>query len=435
MPPIYLKYLASISFNIIRCFLNNTIVIASEAWQSLKMKYLRLPEGKSIWSSLIPITIALYLLFSMISISLSQIFLSFSLIIWIIMLIREKQKFTFPSFFWPLLVYIFLSLISALLSVNPRVSFKDSKELLLFLIVPIVYLGFTEIKILKKANIALLISGYASSLYVIFIYFFKTARPYYRATGFVGQKMTQAGLLILFCCIALSIFLFSKEKIRFLWGAAFLVSLFALILTQTRSSWIALVFCAALILLFYKPKTLIIIPLALVLFYFISPKWIKERTLSIFSLKRKSDQLRIEYLKVGIEIIKDFPIFGTGPDTVDIVYQDPKYALSDEARKNVHLHNNILQTAAERGIPTLLAWLTFIALVSITLFNLLKNKDPTNRSFTVAALAAVLGLFTAGLFEYNFADSEITALFLYIITIPFLLSRVQESKSNNQKTS
>jgi O-antigen ligase len=138
---------------------------------------------------------------------------------------------------------------------------------------------------------------------------------------------------------------------------------------------------------------------------------------------------------VGIEIIKDYPIFGTGPDTVDIVYQDPKYTLSEEARKNVHLHNNILQTAAERGIPTLLAWLTFIALVSITLFKLLRNKDPTNRSFTVAALAAVLGLFTAGLFEYNFADSEITALFLYIITIPYLLSRIQESKSNTKKTS
>ncbi|TET68300.1 MAG: O-antigen ligase family protein, partial [Candidatus Aminicenantes bacterium] len=341
--------------------------------------------------------------------------------------------FTFPAFFWPLLAYIFLSLISALLSVNQKVSFKDSKELLLFLIVPIVYLGFTEIKILKNANVALLISGYASSLYVIYTYFFETARPYLRATGFVGQKMTQGGLLMLFCCMALSIFLFSKEKIRFLWGAAFLVALFALILTQTRSSWIALVFCAVLILLFYKPKTLIIIPFALVLFYFISPKWIKERTLSIFSLKSKSDQPRIEYIKAGIEIIKDYPFFGTGPDTVDIVFQNPKYGLSELARKNVHLHNNILQTAAERGIPTLIAWLAFIFLTFLSLFKLLKNKDPTLHAFTVAALGALIGLFIAGLFEYNFADSEITALFLYMITIPFALDRIQ-GKSQESTT-
>jgi hypothetical protein len=44
---------------------------------------------------------------------------------------------------------------------------------------------------------------------------------------------------------------------------------------------------------------------------------------------------------------------------------------------------------------------------------------------TIAALAALLALFTAGLFEYNFADSEITMLFLYMITIPFSLARIQ----------
>lgn len=344
------------------------------------------------------------------------------------MLIHEKQKFTFPTFFWPLLAYIVLSLISALLSVNPRVSLKDSKELLLFLIVPIIYLGFTKGTTLKKANIALLISGCASGLYVIFTYFFKAAHPYSRTTGFIRQTMTQAGLLLLFCCIALSLFLFSKGKIRFLWGAGFLLSLFALILTQTRSSWIAVIICVALILFFYKPKTLIIIPLTLVLFYFFSPKWIKDRAQSIFSLKIKSNQLRIEYLKAGVKIIKDYPLFGTGPDTVDMVFQDPKYGLSDEAKSNVHLHNNILQTAAERGIFTLIAWLVFMGLAFISLLKLLKNKDPTQFLFTVAALASILGLFTAGLFEYNFADSEITALFLYMITIPFTLARIKDKE-------
>jgi len=181
-----------------------------------KIKLLDYFKGKSIWVSLLPIFIAFYLLFSMISISASQIFLSLSFIFWLIMLIKEKQKFTFPAFFWPLLAYIFLSLISAFLSVVPKVSLKDSKELLLFLIVPIIYLGFSETTALKKANAALLISGFASSLYVIFKYFFKTAMPYYRTTGFIGQTMTQAGLLLLFCCMALSMFLFSKKKERYL---------------------------------------------------------------------------------------------------------------------------------------------------------------------------------------------------------------------------
>ena len=399
-----------------------------------KIEFLNYFKGKSIWVSFLPIFIALYLLFSIISISLSQIFLSLSFIFWIVMLIKEKHKFTFPAFFWPLLVYTGLSLVSILFSVDPKASLKDSKELLLFIIIPLVYTAIREENVLKKVNLALLASAFISCFFTLFIFIFKASHGE-KVCGFMGQCMTQAGLLLLFSCMALSMFLFSRERIRYLWGLGVALAIFALTLTHIRSSWIGLVIAASLILLLYKPKSLIIMPLAICLFYLISPQLIKNRALSIFDMKHPSNKERIEFIRVGIKIIKDFPLFGTGPDTVDMVFKNPKYGLSEEAKKNVHLHNNILQTAAERGIPTLLAWLTFIGLAFISLLKLLKNKDPTLYLFSVAALAALIGLFTAGLFEYNFADSEITALFLYIITIPFLLKRIQESKSKIEKTS
>ena len=390
--------------------------------------FLNFEKGRSIWISLFPLFFALFLLFSMVSISISQVFLSFSLICWIIMLIREKQKLIFPSFFWPLLVYAALSMVSSFLSVNPEVSLKDSKELLLFMLVPIVYTGFHEEKTLKKANLALLASAYVCCLYSLF-YFFFNASPKERIGGFMGQVMTQAGLLLLFSCMALSMFFFSRDRIRFLWGSGFLLSLIALTLTLTRSAWVGLVIALCLILFLYKPKALIFVPLAIGLFFLVSPQPVKKRTLSIFSMKNPSNRLRIEWVKAGIKIVKDFPLFGTGPDTVDMVFQNPKYELSEDAKRFVHLHNNILQTATERGIPTLIAWLVFMVLVFISLIKLLKNKDPTLYPLTVAALAAVLALWTAGLFEYNFADSEITALFLYIITIPFSLARIKVKKA------
>jgi O-antigen ligase len=395
---------------------------------NFKMKFFDLGEGKSIWLSLLPLSIALYLLFSMVSISLSQIFISFSLIFWIIFLIREKQKFIFPSFFWPLLVYAALSIVSSFLSVNPQMSLKDSRELLLFLIIPIVYAGFSKENVLKKANLALVASGFASCLYSLFYFLFKSS-PRGRISGFMGNPMTQGGLLLLFSCLALSMFIFSRERIRHLWVLGFLLSLVALVLTQTRSAWVGLVVAACVILFLYKPKALIAVPLAVGLFYLVSPQPIKKRALSTFSLK-DYNRFRIEYMKAGIKIIGDFPLFGTGPDTVDMVFQKPEYGLSEKAKRNVHLHNNIIQIGAERGIPTLLAWLTFMVWVFISLLKLLKNKDPTLFPFTVAALAALLALSTAGLFEYNFADSEITALFLYLITIPFSLARIQRKGVN-----
>ena len=240
--------------------------------------------------------------------------------------------------------------------------------------------------------------------------------------------MTQGGLLLLFSCMALSMLIFSRYRVRYLWGLGFLLSLVALALNQTRNAWVGLVLAVSLILFLYKPKALIIVPFAVGLFYLASPLPLKKRALSIFSLKPLSNMERIEYMRAGIKIIKDFPLFGTGPNTVEMVFQNPKYGLSKIPKSNVHLHNNILQIGAERGIPTLLAWLTFMVWAFCSLLKLLKNKDPTLRPFTVAALGALFALFTAGLFEYNFADSEITALFLYMITVPFSLARLKEKE-------
>ncbi len=390
------------------------------------MKPLDFFKEKKIWVALLPLFIALFLLFSMVSITLSQGFLFLAFICWLIILIQKKQKFTFPSFFWPLLVYAALSLVSSFLSTHPKISIIDSKELLLFLLVPIVYTGFQSETVLKKANLALLVSAYLTCLYSVYFFIFKVPWPQTRIAGFMGQVMTQGGLLLLFCCMALCMFLFSRNKIRYFWGAGFLLSLFALILAITRNAWIGLIIASCLILFLYKPKILIVVPLVILLFYFVSPQKIKKRALSIFNLTHRRNIGRIEYLRVGIKIIKDYPLFGTGPNTVEMVFQDPKYELSERAQKNVHLHNNIIQTAAERGIPTLLAWLTFMGLAFTSLINLLKNKDPTLRPFAVAGLGVLVALFTAGLFEYNFADSEVTALFLYLITIPFSLAKIQE---------
>ena len=381
-------------------------------------------------SYLVPAAIAFYLLFSMVSISVSQAMLGIAFILWIISMIRSKQKIAFPGFFWALLAYSFLSLVACVFSDNPEVSFIDSRELLLFLIVPIVYTGFQKIKDIRMSNLALLASGLVSILFSFFIFLFKY-EPGERISGFMGHYMTQAGLLLLFATLALSMLLFSRNKTRYLWGAAFFVSSIALVLTLTRNAWVGLVVAAFVLLLLYKPKFVALLPIVLALAFFVSPKSIKQRAQSVFSLKSYSNAIRIEYLKTGWEIIKEYPLFGTGPDTVDVIFQNPKYDLSEDARNNVHLHNNIIQIAAERGLFTLLAWLAFLIWAFISLMKSAKNRDPSLFPLTAAALAGLLALFAAGFFEYNFGDSEVITLFLYLITIPFAAKRIlqlQEKK-------
>jgi O-antigen ligase len=375
-----------------------------------------------------PVFLALYLFFSMISITLSQIFLFLALVAWIVLLLLKKERLRFPAFFWPLLAYSGLSLISSFFSFNVGISLKDCRELLLFLVVPITYAVVANQKELKKINLAFLASAYVSCFYSLFYFLFR-AQPGERIAGFAGHYMTQAGMLLLFCAMALSLFFFLKDRTRFLWGAGFVFGVFMITLTLTRSSWVGLAAAVIVILFFYRPVSLVVFPVVLGLFFFLAPKNIKDRALSIFDLKNMTNRMRIEYIKAGLGIIKDYPLLGTGPDMALEVFQNPKYGLSEEAKRNVHLHNNILQIGAERGLFALGAWLVFIVWVFLSLFRLLRNKDPTLRAFTVGALAVTTALFMAGLFEYNFADSEITALFLYIITLPFVLAKTDQIKT------
>jgi O-antigen ligase len=389
------------------------------------MELLNNQREKGPWAVSLSLALAGSLLFSLISITLLESFLALACLLWLVLLFRKERKPEFPGFFRPLSVYAALSLIVSFFSVNPAVSFKDDRELLLFLAVPITMGAASSRRGLSWMTAALLASGLVSSLYSIGYSFFK-AQPGERIQGFMGHYMTQGGLLLLFLCAALSFFLFRRDRTRWLWGIALVPAAAALALTLTRSAWVGLVAAGVFLVFLYKPKGLVLVPVAIALFLVLSPQPMKRRALSIFSLHNYGNTLRIEYLQAGWRIIRKYPLHGTGPDTVDMVFQNPEYGLSEVGRQNVHLHNNIVQIAAERGIPAVVAWLGFMAWAFLSLLAFLKNRSSPVFPYAAAGAASLLALFTAGLFEYNFADSEIIVLFLVLISAPFAISKRAE---------
>ena len=386
--------------------------------------YLRsLTAGRSPWETGLIAALALALLFSQISVSFVQSFLGIALVAWIVLLVQKKRRFAFPGFFWPLLVYAALSLVSSAFSRDPAMSFKDARKLLLYILIPVVFTAFTRREEIELLFAALLGSGFINAIYSIAYEIFK-AYPGQRVKGFMGHYMTQAGILVLFGALALGFVLFGRGAKRLVWGAGLVLSSIALVLTLTRSGWIGLAVALCVVLFLWKPKTLLAVPILAALFFFLSPRPVKDRLLSIFSARDSSNQARVEYVRAGIKIVGDYPLFGTGPDTVNVVFQNPKYGLDELARQNVHLHNNILQIAAERGIAALLAWLAFLATAFVSLARLMKKKDGRLTPPTAGALSALAAFMAAGFFEYNFGDSEVSTLLLFLITLPFALERI-----------
>ena len=94
---------------------------------------------------------------------------------------------------------------------------------------------------------------------------------------------------------------------------------------------------------------------------------------------------------------------------------------------NPHLHNVPMQIAAERGLPAL----AHVALVHrhAVARPVAAVQGRTRRFLPAAALAATTAMLTAGLFEYNFGDSEFLMLFLIIVTLPFTVERTGSLRS------
>ena len=126
-------------------------------------------------------------------------------------------------------------------------------------------------------------------------------------------------------------------------------------------------------------------------------------------------------------MVRAHPLVGVGPNMVQRrTYAEYRVADARQPTVNPHLHNVPLQIAAERGLPALALWLWFIGRADARLLAAVSATG--TRELAAAALAAVVAMLAAGLFEYNFGDSEFLMLFLLLVTLPVRRRRVQRHR-------
>jgi O-antigen ligase len=94
---------------------------------------------------------------------------------------------------------------------------------------------------------------------------------------------------------------------------------------------------------------------------------------------------------------------------------------------NPHLHNVPLQIAAERGLPALAIWLWFVVKLAADCLRGLRTSP--HPSMAAAGLACVVAMVAAGMFEYNFHDSEFLMLFLVLVTLPYAVDSTASAGS------
>ncbi len=385
------------------------------------------------------VTVALLLCFVaslQISIAAADILLTATLLCWVAVMVQEKTRPSAPRFFVPLVAYAGITLLISAFSIDPRTSVIDDKQLVLFIIVPAVY----HIARGERAGVVvdvIVTFGAASAAYGIIQYgllhYDNLGR---RPEGAMSHYMTYSGLLMLVICAAAARLIFGRRGRT--WPALVMPALIvALALTLGRSAWIGASVAAALLFALKDFRLTALLPVLIAVVFAIAPDTVTSRVMSIFDVQDPTNQDRLAMLEIGARIVHDRPLTGVGPNMVPRVYAQyrPDYAIN---AVNPHLHNVPLQIAAERGLPALAIWIWLVASLARALVRLFRERSstalgpglstalgpgPEIRVSAAVGLAALAAMLSAGLFEYNFGDSEFLMLFLVLVTLPFAAAR------------
>ena len=353
------------------------------------------------------------------SIAVAQILLTLALVCWLVLVITDGERFEAPRFFLPLLMYAGVTLLSAIFSPDPRVSLVDCKQLVLFLTVPLAYRLATGSRSSKILTFVLTCAAASAVVGIVQYGILRYDNLGQRPQGTLGHYMTYSGLLMLVLSIALARVLFGRGERA--WAALVMPALaVAVAVSLSRNAWVGACAAAAVLLALKDFRLIALLPIAAAALFAIAPPTISARFHSIFDPGDPTNRDRVAMLREGEHMVRRHPLTGVGPNMVLRVY--PEYRDPGAVEKvNPHLHNVPVQIAAERGLPALAVWLWFIGVLTFDLSALFRSGR--ERFLSAAALGVVAAMLAAGLFEYNFGDSEFLMLFLIVVTLPFAAVR------------
>jgi len=175
---------------------------------------------------------------------------------------------------------------------------------------------------------------------------------------------------------------------------------FALILTKSISSMIAILVAVAITRYRWKGIIGSMVIIAILL---------------IFKLMEPDVANRLLWWKSSIEIIKETPLFGTGIGTFELVY--PKFKTG--SLHSIFAHSYYLQFASEAGIIGVSIFLSFV----VYLFTKIKEK-----SLKIAFLAILL----QNAIDYSLYIPANGILFWFIVAI--IIKNISESNNNSNLT-
>ncbi|MCJ7440597.1 MAG: O-antigen ligase family protein [Thermoanaerobaculaceae bacterium] len=300
----------------------------------------------------------------------------------------------------PLMLFAAASLVSAVFSLDPVQSFDKLPRLAVLLLVPLAA-ALMDREWWPRLVAALAVVTTILAIWGIVQYLQGANDLAHRIRGPLAHYMLYAGWVLLGVSVVLAELLLNPARRLWLLLPPALLGPVALLLSYTRNAWVGLAAGLLLLAAVWHRRLLLLYPVVALALWFVFPRPVLERVISIFDLRQAANYDRVCMTISGLQMVRDFPLTGVGLDMVDRLY--PLYRRDDAPRWRVpHLHNNLVQIAAERGLPALAAYLWLLGAFFTVTWRGLPRLSGERRAGVAASLTAVLAITVAGLFEYNF---------------------------------
>ena len=379
------------------------------------------------------------------SIAASQILLGISIAA--LLLSRERIRIPRPAI--PLALFLAGTIVSLLASGHILAGMPQVRKLYVYTTLIVIFTVVRRTAQARNIMLAWCAAAGLSSLLGIFQFArsWQEARDFHRdfytfylnsrITGAMSHWMTFSGQEMIVFIVLAALLLFARipdsRLLAALWVAAAAMGL-ALLLSDTRSVWIATLVALVYLIWFRKRILVLAVPLIVLMVFAIGPQPIRERIVSIIHPQAGIDSngFRVIVWRTGLEMIRAHPFLGLGPEQV---HQQFYAWLPADIQRPLppgyygHLHSIYIHYAAERGIPVVLMLLWMLGMIIYDCARGLRRlpRGTSDTRFLLhATIACVVAILVEGFAELNLGDSEVLAMFLVLTACGYVA--VEESQ-------
>lgn len=357
------------------------------------------------------------------------------------------------------------------IAVNPDFKlkyFKTNAWILVFVLI-IIISAFTSISLEESKNIALLMSAFALSYFVItntiqdrkdlkiILYLFVIGAALSAVLGIYqyvfGDVYSQAWLdsnmfedikmrvystfenpnvygeyLIIAIPIAISLFWTEKGFLKkfFLLGISAVLML-AMILTFSRGCWLGILFSLMILAIVIDRRFIILGIVALMFMPLILPDTIINRFTSIGNLEDSSTSYRVNIWMGTLAMLKDYWFCGVGLGETSFNTVYPLYSYNNT--KTAHSHNLYLQIVSQFGIIGLIVFLGILYnFYKETVVSMLRKKDIV----LAGIIAGLTGFFLEGMFDYTWYNYRVLLIFWMVLAFGSVATKIREKEERKE---